>query len=278
MSSPLLLALWLAAPFIGSNSNCPSSRDIEDHLSILLPEQNARPGTALVVGLPDRLLVDLRPDSALAGAQRSVEVGDDCDERARAAAVLIATWWPAKDEGSPHPEIQAAIPKATHRKQLDLSIGAFASAILSSIAPGGRIELSLRGQKLGARLSLSGTASQGGALGRGKAEWDRWNAELGPVYAAGRLRLDVGFVASVLAIQGSSFQENKSPTGITVGATSGLRISWTWRQVLPWLELRGIWWPLSQRIYVLDEATGDQTSRALPHAEVQLAVGIAFSL
>jgi hypothetical protein len=152
------------------------------------------------------------------------------------------------------------------------------SVISGSIAPGARAEVSMHWQRLGGRASLSGTASQGGNLGRGKVDWRRLSAELGPTYAAGHLRLDVGLVASVLAIQGSNFTKNRSPAGTTAGATTGLRIFWNWRSALPWLELRGMWWPLSQRIYVVDETTGTQMSRPLPHGEVQLAAGVAFPL
>jgi hypothetical protein len=278
MNSTLVLALLLAGPSVASNSSCPSARDIESHLSVLLPMQIAQPGTALVIGLPDRLLVDLRPEGPAAGAQQSVAVEDDCDQRARAAAIVIATWWPSEPGAQPGRENQAVARQLAKRDWLALSLGIFASAVSGSVAPGARVEVSARQRRLGFRVALGATASQGGSLGNGRVDWRRASGELGPTYGPGRLRVDAGLVASVFSMRGSNFAQNQGSTGITAGATAGLRVAWAFGAMLPWLELRGIWWPLSQRSYVVDADTGLQTSRAMPHAELQLAAGVAFSL
>jgi len=278
MNPTLVLALLLAGPSVASNSSCPSARDIESHLSVLLPMQIAQPGTALVIGLPDRLLVDLRPEGPAAGAQQSVSVEDDCDQRARAAAILIATWWPSEPGAQPGQEKQAVARQLAKRDWLALSLGIFASAVSGSVAPGARVEVSARQRRLGFRVALAATASQGGSLGNGRVDWRRASGELGTTYGPGRLRVDAGLVASVFSMQGSNFAQNQGSTGVTAGATAGLRVAWVLGGMLPWLELRGIWWPLSQRSYVVDADTGLQTSRAMPHAELQLAAGVAFSL
>lgn len=278
MTVALLLSLLLAGPSIASNSACPSSRDIEDQLSVLLPTDGTRPGTAVVVGLPDRLLIDLRPMEKSQGEQRSVEVGNDCEQRAKAAAVVIATWWP-NEEGVPsRPDLRDRPIPVAARKAVDVSVGALASASVDGIAPGVRTEFWLRGQKLGARSALGATFAHGASLGRGQAAWWRVSAELGPTYHTKYLRLDAGAVVALLAVSGSEFTRNDRSFGATLGATLGVRLAKSTRGARPWIELRGIGWPLSQRIYVLDGVTGAQTSHALPHVEVQLCAGFAFSL
>lgn len=277
MISPCFLALWLAAPSIASNSNCPSSQAIADQLSVLLPEAAARPGSALVVTLPERLLVDLRPDDALGAAQRTVEVGNDCDERARAAAVLIATWWPADRNETPRPQAPSVDP-GPKGPRLDLSVGVLASAVSDGVVPGARAELSVHGQRLGGRVSLSATTAHAVSLGRGQVEWRRIGGEVGPSYEAAHLRGDFGLVAGLLHVQGADFQNNRGATAISVGATAGLRFTGSWGGVRSWVEARTIWWPLSQRTYVTDQTMGTQTSHDLPRGEVQLAAGTTFSL
>jgi hypothetical protein len=278
MSPALFLTILMAGPSIASNSACPSSRAIADQLSGLLPLQSTPPGTAVVVQLPDRLLIDLRPQDIVQGEQRSVEVGNDCDQRAKAAAVVIATWWPSEN-GKPVSHMAAAAPlHLPTRGQLELSAGAFACAVVGSVAPGTRIEASLHWHRFGVRAALSGTLAQSASLGGGRAEWRRASVELGPSYGTEHVRLDVGLLAGVVAVQGTRFSVNQSSSAATAGTTLGMRLAWRLGPVLPWIELRGIWWPLSQRAYVVDGNTLVQTDRALPHEEAQLGAGVAFSL
>ena len=161
-----------------------------------------------------------------------------------------------------------------------LSAGGYASVAWSGVSPGGRAEAvwSRFGRGFGLRLALGGTAQHGGSLGQGQAHWSRAAAELGPTFSLGNLRLDAGGVASILWIEGSGFAVNQKSTGGSVGATTGVRMGWAWGRTLPWLELRGQWWPQTQRIYVTDSASDLQTSRAMPHLELQLGAGIAFTL
>jgi hypothetical protein len=282
MITTIVLGLLLSAqPTVGSNSNCPSARDIESNLSVLLPGETAQPGTVLVSTTPDGLLVELRPKTPGSGALRSVAVGDNCEERAKAAAVVIATWWPTGAAPSVRSETQPATVKwSDTRRRLGLSVGGYASVVSGSVAPGGRAEATWtpRGQAFGLRLSLGGTGPQGGSLGQGQAHWTRAAAELGPTFSLGNLRLDGGMVASLMWIEGSGFAVNQKSTGGSLGATAGVRLGWAWGRALPWLELRGLLWPQSQRIYITDSATDLQTTRPMPHWELQLGAGIAFSL
>lgn len=278
LASTLPLALFLAFPTIASNSSCPSARDVEANLSVLMSVQSSPPGTARVVGLPDSLIVELHPETVSGTTSRLIEVGRACDDRAKAAALLIATWWPNERGQSPSTESLAALPQSMPPRQLALSAGLLASGIPDGVAAGIRAEISGNWSKLGLRLSPSGTAAHQASLGRGRVEWQRLSLEVGPTYGWRRLRLDAGFVASMLAVSGTGYSQNQRSSGAAMGATGGVRISSTWGRLLPWLEVRALWWPQSQRIYVLDAATGTESSHDLPHVELQLAIGIAWSI
>ena len=284
MISTLALAFLLAAgPVITTDSDCPSARDIGSYLSVLLPGALSQAGAVNVTAAPDGLVVELRPEDPGFGAQRSLAVVGTCEERARAAAVVIATWWPAKPT-----RIQSTTPEtstvaksgATEKHQLALVPGIFASVVSGSMAPGLRVEaLWLRwSPAIGPRLAVSGTSRHGGALGDGQAHFTRAAAEFGVAYAGRTLGLDAGALASLFWIEGSGFNVNQKATGFAAGTTAGARVGWSFRRFQPWLGLRGILWPQSQRIYILQPSTNIETSRSLPHWELQLGAGIALSL
>jgi hypothetical protein len=286
MISTLALAFLLAAgPIIATDSDCPSARDIGSYLSVLLPGELSQSGAVNVTTVPDGLVVELRPEDPEFGAQRSLAVVGTCEERARAAAVVIATWWPTKPTRTQAPTPEAstvAKPVATqkHAYQLALVSGVFASVVSGSTAPGLRVEaLWFRWSSvIGPRLAVSGTGQHGGALGEGQAHFRRAAVEFGVAYVGRSLSLDAGALASLFWIEGSGFNENQKATGFAAGATAGVRVGWSFRRLQPWLGLRGILWPQSQRTYVLQPSTHTETSRPIPHWELQLGAGIALSL
>jgi len=284
MSAFLVGVLVAAHPVIVSHLDCPSSRDIESQLSILLADA-AQPGTVVVSATTDGLLVDLRPDNLAFAAMRTLTVGSDCEERARAAAVVISTWWPDTGAGPRHvedPATVSAAPAATgaRARRFSVAAGAFASLVSDGGAVGGRLEatwLPRRARSFGLRAGAAFTGPQTGWLGRGQVHWSRATAEIGPTYALGYSRFDAGAVASLLWIRGAGFAVNQTSNGSALGLTLGVRAEWPRGRVVPWVELRGFLWPQSQNIYVLDATTGLKTSHAMPHAELQLGGGIALA-
>jgi hypothetical protein len=273
----LTLLVLAARPAVTSASDCPSSRDIDSNLSVLLPEQTAQPGTATVRSATDGLLIELKPEDPALGAQRSVVVGSNCEERAKAAAVVIATWWPA-DAARPRQGAEGRQEEGSRR--LAVAAGGYASIVSGSIAPGARAEawLAFRGTGFGVRLGVGATISHGDALSQGRVSWSRASLEIGPTYTRGFLHVDAGLVGSVLWVEGSGFAENRRESGAAAGLTLGLRAAHRWGRVEPWLELRGLAWPQTQQMYVTDAATGLRSNRPLPSAELQVGAGIAFSL
>jgi hypothetical protein len=276
----LLSLLTLAGgPTVTSASDCPSARDIESNLSALLPEQWAQPGTVTVWPTADGLVIDLRPKDPALAAQRRVVVGSNCEERAKAAAVVIATWWPA--EGARPGQGVAAEARPEERvRGFAVAAGGYASIVSGSVAPGARLEawLAPRETGFGVRLAAGATLSHEDTLGQGAVSWFRASLELGPTYSLRFLHVDAGLVASVLWVGGSGFAENRNDSGAMAGLTLGLRAVHRWGRVEPWLELRGVAWPETQQMYVTDAATGLRANRPLPNAELQVGAGIALSL
>jgi hypothetical protein len=284
MSFLLLGSLVVVHPVIASHLDCPSSRDIESQLSVLLSD-TAQPGTVVVSAATDGLLVDLRPENSAFAATRTLTVGSDCEERARAAAVIISTWWPVTGASPRPPELTATVsaePAATytHARSFGLGVGTFASLVADGVAVGGRLEadwLPRWARGFGLRTSTAYTASHTSPVGQGQAQWSRATAEIGATYSLGHARFDAGAVASLFWIHGTGFEVSQRSEGSAVGATLGARMGWPWGRVVPWIEMRGFLWPQSQTIYVLDATTGSKKTHVLPHAELQLGGGIALA-
>jgi hypothetical protein len=250
---------------------------------VLLPDGTAQAGRVNVATLPETLLIDLRPEQADLGVQRSLIVSGTCEERARSVAVVIATWWPVEPARSTEVAFGSGPAGDTVGKggqRLELGAVGFASVVSEGVAPG----LGLEAQWLpwsrthGLRLALSGTGSHGGALGQGQAHWQRAGAEAGFAYARGALSLDAGGVAGVVRVQCSGFAGTQSSTGMAFGATAGGRVGWRLGRHMPYVSLRALFWPQAQRMVVFDPAADVEASRTLPHWEAQIGAGIAYSV
>jgi hypothetical protein len=277
LSAWFVLLVPAALPTVTSASDCPSARDIASNLAVLLPDTTAMPGSAAVSPAPDGLSVDLRTEDSGFVAHRSVVVGGDCEERAKAAAVVIATWWPVGSAG-PKPSEDAV--QEERSRGFGVAAGGYASIASGSVAPGARAEASfaLRGGAFGVRLAAGGTAAHGDSLAEGQVHWSRASVEIGATYARRWLRVDAGAVGSLLWVEGSGFFENRQSSGAAAGVTLGVRAAPQWGRIQPWIELRGIAWPQSQQMNVTDAATGSRPSRALPHGELQLGAGVALAV
>ena len=252
---------------------------------MLLPAEVARPGTVVVVSRAEHLLIELRPEGAEQSGERSIAVGSECEGRAKAAAVAIATWWPtrpAPKRALPEPSaaVHATPDHSANAHAMTVAAGGFASLISGSAAPGVRAEVAWApwSTPLAFRLDLAGTFAHGAKLGPGQVQFRRFASEAGVAWSRGPLRLDGAGVFSLVFVEGQHYTPNQQSSGISLGLSAGARLSWPLGRVAPWLELRGVGWPQSQRIFVTDSATGTRSERGLPHGELQLGAGIRVAL
>jgi hypothetical protein len=284
MTPASIVALFLALqPHVASDSNCPSASAIEESLSVLLPAEVVRPGTAAVISRADGLAIHLQPEGTEQSEERSIAVGSGCEERAKAAAVAIATWWPtrpaAKDSAPARSEAAPATPRPKARV-VTVAAGGFASLISGGAAPGVHAEIAWapRARAIALRLDLAGTDAHGASLGPGRVQFRRMASEAGVAWSRGPLRLDGAAVLSLVFVEGQGYTSNQQTSGMSLGLSAGARLSWSLGRWAPWLEVRGVAWPQSQRILVTDSATGTHSERALPHGELQLGAGISLAL
>jgi len=286
MTPASIFALLLALqPRVASDSNCPSASEIEENLSVLLPAEAVRPGTAAVLSRADGLAIHLQPEGTEQSEERSIAVGSGCEERAKAAAVAIATWWPtqpAAKDSTPAPVVAAPATPAPRPKPhvVTVAAGGFASLIASSAAPGVNAEVAWApwAGALAFRLDLAGTGAHGASLSPGQVQFRRLASEVGAAWSRGPLRLDGAAVVSLVFVEGQGYATNQQSSGTSFGLSAGARLSWKIGRSALWLEMRGVAWPQSQRIFVTDSATGTRSQRSLPHGELQLGAGISVSL
>jgi hypothetical protein len=286
MTPASIVALLLALqPHVASDSNCPSASAIEENLSVLLPAEAVRPGTATVISRADGLAIHLQPEGTEQSEERSITVGSGCEERAKAAAVAIATWWPTQPAAKDNAPVPAAATLATpaprpRARVVTVAAGGFASLIAGSAAPGVRAEVAWApwASALSFRLDLAGAGAHGAGLGSGQVQFRRMASEVGAAWSRGPLRLDGAAVLSLVFVEGQGYTSNQKSSGTSLGLSAGARLSWALGRWAPWLELRGVAWPQSQRIFVTDSATGARGQHSLPHGELQLGAGISVSL
>ena len=278
----LLLALQ---PHVASDSNSPSASATEETLPVLLPAEVVRPGTAAVMSRADGLAIHLQPEGSEQSEERSITVGSGCEERAKAAAVAIATWWPtqpAAKDSTPVPVAVTLVTPAPRPKAhvVTVAAGGFASLIAGSAAPGVHAEVTWApwASALAFRVDLAGTGAHGASLGAGQVQFRRMASEAGVAWSRGPLRLDGAAVLSLVFVEGQGYTSNQQSSGTSLGLSAGARLSWALGRWAPWLELRGVAWPQSQQIFVTDSATGTRSQRSLPHVELQLGAGVSVSL
>jgi hypothetical protein len=286
MTPASIVALWLALqPRVVSDSNCPSASAVEENLSVLLPAEAVRPGTVAVISRADGLAIHLQPEGTEQSEERSLAVGSGCEERAKAAAVAIATWWPTQPAAKDITPAPVAVTLATPAPRpkahvVTVAAGGFASLIAGSAAPGVRAEATWApwASALAFRLDLAGTGARGASLAPGQVQFRRLASEIGAAWSRGPLRLDGAAVVSLVFVEGQGYTANQQSSGTSLGLSAGARLSWKIGRWAPWLEMRGVAWPQSQRIFVTDSATGTRSQSSLPHGELQLGAGISVSL
>jgi len=231
MTPASIVALLLALqPHVASDSNCPSASAVEENLSVLLPAELVRPGTAAVISRADGLAIHLQPEGTEQSEERSITVGSGCEERAKAAGRghrhLVANptgrqGQHARARGSDACHTPAPHPKA---RVVTVAAGGFASLIAGSAAPGVRAEVAWApwASALAFRLDLAGTGAHGASLSPGQVQFRRMASEVGAAWSRGPLRLDGAAVLSLVFVEGQGYTSNQQSSGTSLGLSAGV--------------------------------------------------------
>lgn len=280
-------------PEIRGETVCPTPAAVSAVLKPLVPRSARTPGSPQLVLLAaqgETVVVRLFGDGLQLLDERRLPPSLPCDERARAAAVVIASWLTPLPQVTPPPiDVGAGKPGAavthsspggasTGRVLFAASAAALASLTIEGVAPGLFVEGSVRPRGAAWSLSLEGLfeGAHRQAVGGGEATWRRLGIGLsgGRRWARGRRRVEVrvGLLLTRLDIQGSRFSDNRSGVSTDVGGAASTRAGISLGAVQPWVGLWAVGWVGTQRL----DVTGVVASAEIPRAEALLGLGATF--
>jgi hypothetical protein len=293
---------------IVSDSRCPAPSAVGALLREILGLSSGEhvDEVAHVIHEEGLLLVSLRAKDSRVLGERRLPSDGSCEELARAAAVVLASWLT-----DVHPEFVPLVP-APPPLDVPPSVTPPVSTAAPRPSPIGRVSSSGRvvprgglrwrlGASLGlgfvpTPLALVGSASvavmpDGSGIGAtlrgglstvrslevdgGRALYRRWPFQGGAVlrFAGTRVsaELEGGAALGWLTVAGRSFGTNHDASDATFGPFVTARAIGSGRTLQPFAELSSVYWARVTRVY------GDpaRPSVALPRLELSLSVGLA---
>lgn len=257
---------------IDGDAICPTAAEVSARFSSLLPpsvagalgaEGDAGRDRARIDAVEDMVEIVLRgPDGTLIGRRRLRAQGP-CDERARVAAIVLATW-----ESDVHPAFERpvappletppqraatdvvkplspVVPPA--RVNWDLGVGVTGSLAGGALVAGARLTGALLGRGgLGAQVAMGGEGDRSTEAGMGQAVWSRYTAGVGPAYrrslGAWAIDADVMVVAALFRVHGEQYPVSYQGRGWDGGASAGVRLIAPGRSWRPWLSVDATRW------------------------------------
>ena len=122
-----------------------------------------------------------------------------------------------------------------------------------------------RGAGLGLWVLGAGDQARLIAVGAHQARWRRWTAslEIAQRWARGGFTIDAhgGPTLGWLTTEGVDYDQNRSDSAVSLGATAGIRTAW-WasRHAAFWIDVRGFSFPGRDSVYGGTGATADEAS------------------
>ena len=308
-----LVALGLTAGLVvDATGACPRAQGVEERLAALMGEADAgRAARVRVVedgGASRRLRVEIVAGDGAVLLLRELGGEGSCDERAEAAAVVVAAWLaqdatasPAATSPSPSPSISSSSspspsPPISSSSSSSPSPSSSPSSSISSSSSSGRWEFAaaagvvagtapalrvdtlwapFRGRAmLRASLLLEGTRES--ALAGGQARWLRGAAGLGLGYrlSGGAVAADLTLDALLGAVRvsGAEFTTSQSSWGGDLGGAAGVQVMRARGRVRPLLGFSVLGWLGQHRA----EVGGVTETRAIPRVDFLVMVGLGF--
>jgi hypothetical protein len=279
-------------------TGCPAAEAVEAAVAGLIgpPDPAAVPDVATMTDDADSVVVTLRRASGEELGAKRLDAGLACDQRARAAAVVIAAWEARlgtqattlvvqPTAAAPAAEITAAgaradadmaPPPPRFRIEPGVSVGAAMNG--TTLAPAGTIEVAFSrpGGTVVPAVGALAVGTHTATVGPGQGSWRRFGllATVGSrrAWSATWLEARGGVALTVLDISGGLLPRNDSgktfDPGVPIGARFGVRsgpVRW-------WLEGLVAFWPRMQSLYV----TGAPGTTPLPRGEALISMGASY--
>jgi hypothetical protein len=273
----LALAL-IASVEVGGPAACPAPKEVELALATMLADGGSGRATISEEG-PSAVAIDLLgPDGDLLGRRR-LERNAPCEDLARAAAVMIASWVEELPSEAFLPRAGAVASEPGAARGLgqdgtgqDIRLGiAISGSVGSGVAPGAAAELWYGALRLG----LFGALERTGELGPGQYAFFRTGATLGGQLALTRvLGLRGDLIGALASVRGSGYATVYQRLDLAPGLSLGVRAARPRSRAVgdAVVQAKGIGWGKTEHVLV----TGLGDSRTLPRLELLLSAGIVF--
>jgi hypothetical protein len=296
---------------VESDSDCPSAANVEAAVAVLAPPEDGVGLRASVSMAGDSLHIELwRADGSRAGDRMVPAEGGSCDDRARVAAVVIATYerelrGPDLPVAAPAAAISGALPAiaappanatavsrtisatATVTADRELSVAleeqmtlAGGGSTAAALAVTAASDLGARGGRLRPGLVMVGSIPSDRTvdLGQGQGHFRRWSAAAGPrlgVALGGGVRVEPRLLleASRIDVHGEGYPMSLSSGGTEMACTGGVRLRLLRAHVAPFVAA-DVRRALTQSAVTVPDLG---LSRSLPTWELQLSVGAGLS-
>jgi hypothetical protein len=275
---------------------CPAAVDVETAVAGMIGPRDAAPApdVATLSEDADTIVVTLRRGSGEVVGEKRLDAGMSCDQRARAAAIVIAAWEArlgaqtttlAVPPTAPAPEDTAVVarveavpahPPARLRVEPGVSLGAALNG--TTLAPAGMIEVAFSrpGGTLVPTVGVLAVGAHTMDVGPGDASWRRYGllAAIGSrrAWSSTWLEARIGVALTQVDISGSSFQRNTSGVTFDPGIPIGVRFGLRTGPMRWWTDATVAFWPRTQTLYI----QGNPGSATLPRGEALLSLGASY--
>jgi hypothetical protein len=264
---------------------CPSEEAIRQALAPMRPPSEWPADLVVIRSNLQRLSIDLGRASV---KQRELVMEPDCQARASATALVIATWMddlPAEVTGAPVLEPLDDKAEIPPRGPAHNEIGAGLSASAGGgLQPGGYLEfVRLRPESdWGWLASLALVAPREVSLDGGNSRWMRTSAALGAqartVFQKLLFAADFGLAAAYTAAWGSGYASDKTDASYTWGPFADLRAGIPWGRFRLWIEARANWWVRPETMQIDAKTSAGSARHDLPAWDAQGALGASYVL
>ena len=292
---------------IEGDAACPTAAEVTLRFSSLLapasvsaagapPAAGAGGDRARIEMVDDAIDIELRRADGMLVGHRRLPAQGTCEERARGAAIVLATWesdvHPAFERemaappAPPPPALPPAtdvvralppVPRAPEKASWDLGAGVSTSVAGGTFVAGARLAgalLSARG--IGAQVVVTGEGDRSTAAGSGQAVWSRYTAGAGPALrrplGAWAVDANLTLIAALFRVHGEQYPVSYNASGWDAGVATGMRLIAPGKAWRPWLAIDATRW-LDRRD--VREAVSGQ-AREIPAWAGSTSLGVSF--